>query len=85
MAKLKSVLLYHVVPGRITAADLARMIAAGGGQATLTTAEGEPLTARMMGDDIVLVDAHGGISHVTQADVMQSNGVIHVVDTVMMP
>ena len=85
MAKLKSVLLYHVVPGRITAADLARMIAADGGQATLTTAEGEPLTARMMGDDIVLADAHGGVSHVTQADVMQSNGVIHVVDTVMMP
>ncbi|MDQ3247206.1 MAG: fasciclin domain-containing protein [Pseudomonadota bacterium] len=82
---LRSVLTYHVVPGRMTAADLMRMIAAGGGQARLTTVQGGMLTARMMGNRIMLTDAKGGMSHVTQGDVMQSNGVIHVVDTVVMP
>jgi uncharacterized surface protein with fasciclin (FAS1) repeats len=61
------------------------MIADGGGQARLTTAQGEALTGRMNGGSVVLVDARGGMSTVTQADVMQSNGVIHVVDTVLMP
>ena len=82
---LQSVLTYHVVPGRLTAADLVGMIQAGGGQARLTTVQGGTLTASMMGDMVMLVDAKGGMSHVTQADVMQSNGVIHVVDTVLMP
>ena len=82
---LTSILTYHVVPGRIVAADLMKMIADGGGQARLTTAQGEALTARMNGGSVVLVDAKGGLSTVTQADVMQSNGVIHVVDTVLMP
>jgi uncharacterized surface protein with fasciclin (FAS1) repeats len=82
---LQSVLTYHVVPGRITAADLMRMIRAGSGQARLTTVQGGILTARMMGDRVMLVDAKGGMSHVTQANVMQSNGVIHVVDSVSMP
>ena len=82
---LQSVLTYHVVPGRISAADLMRMIAAGGGQAQLTTVQGGMLTARMMGDGVMLTDAKGGMSHVTQANVFQSNGVIHVVDTVLMP
>ena len=84
-AMLQSVLTYHVVPGRMTAADLMAAIRAGGGQARLTTAQGAALTARMMGGQIMLVDAKGGMSHVTQANVMQSNGVIHVVDTVVMP
>lgn len=82
---LQSVLTYHVVPGRITAAELMQMISAGGGQARLTTAQGGTLTARMMGDQVMLMDAKGGMSHVTQADVLQSNGVIHVIDTVAMP
>ena len=82
---LVKILTYHVVPGRITAADLMKMIRAGGGTATLTTVEGAPLTARMMDGGIVLVDAKGGIAHVTQADVMQSNGVIHVTDAVSLP
>jgi uncharacterized surface protein with fasciclin (FAS1) repeats len=82
---LQSVLTYHVVPGRLTAADLMSMIAQGGGQARLTTAQGGILTARMMGNRIMLVDSKGGMSHVTQGNVMQSNGVIHVVDTVVMP
>jgi uncharacterized surface protein with fasciclin (FAS1) repeats len=85
LATLQSVLTYHVVPGRITAADLMRMIAAGNGQARLTTVQGGTLTARMMGDRVMLVDSKGGMSHVTQANVMQSNGVIHVTDSVSMP
>jgi uncharacterized surface protein with fasciclin (FAS1) repeats len=84
-AQLQSVLTYHVVPGRITAAELMAMIEAGGGTATLTTVQGEPLTATMMGDMVMLTDAKGGMAHVTQANVMQSNGVIHVIDTVLMP
>ena len=84
-ATLTSVLTYHVVPGRLTAADLMRQIAAGNGEARLTTAQGGTLTARMMGDTVMIVDAKDGMSHVTQADVMQSNGVIHVVDAVAMP
>ncbi|MGI8705109.1 MAG: fasciclin domain-containing protein [Sphingomicrobium sp.] len=84
-AMLQSVLTYHVVPGRLTAADLMSMINAGGGQARLTTAEGGTLIARMMGNRIMIVDEKGGMSHVTQGDVIQSNGVIHVVDTVVMP
>ena len=84
-AMLQSVLTYHVVPGRMTAADLVAAINAGGGQASLTTVQGATLTARMMGDRVMLLDAKGGMSHVTQADVMQSNGVIHVVDSVVLP
>ncbi|WP_254447712.1 fasciclin domain-containing protein [Sphingomonas sp. ID1715] len=82
---LTTVLTYHVVPGRLTAKDIAAKIKAGGGKATLTTVQGEPLTAAMMGSTIMLTDAKGGMSHVTQGDVLQSNGVIHVVDTVLMP
>jgi uncharacterized surface protein with fasciclin (FAS1) repeats len=84
-AMLQSVLTYHVVPGRIAAADLMRMISQGGGQAQLTTVAGGTLTARMMGDRVMLTDAKGGTSYVTQANVMQSNGVIHVVDSVVLP
>jgi uncharacterized surface protein with fasciclin (FAS1) repeats len=82
---LQTVLTYHVVPGRITAADLMQRIRAGGGQARLTTVQGGTLTARMVGNRVMLVDAKGGMSHVTQADVMQSNGVIHVTDAVSLP
>ena len=82
---LTSVLTYHVVPGKMTAADLAKEIADGGGSAKLTTVEGGTLTATMSGNTITLTDEKGGKSTVTQGDVMQSNGVIHVVDTVLMP
>jgi uncharacterized surface protein with fasciclin (FAS1) repeats len=61
------------------------LISAGGGQARLTTVQGGMLTARMMGDRVMLTDAKGGTSYVTQANVMQSNGVIHVIDTVVLP
>jgi uncharacterized surface protein with fasciclin (FAS1) repeats len=82
---LQNVLTYHVVPGRLTAADLMQRIRAGGGMARLTTAAGGTLTARMSGNAIVLTDARGGMSTVTQADVMQSNGVIHVTNAVSLP
>jgi len=83
--KLTSILTYHVVPGRITAKKLSKEIEAGGGMAKLKTVNGETLTAKSSGDTIELVDAKGGTSKVTIADVIQSNGVIHVVDTVLMP
>ena len=82
---LQSVLTYHVVAGRVTAPQLMAMIRAGGGRATLTTVQGAPLYATMMGSTVMLTDAKGNSGHVTQANVMQSNGVIHVVDTVLMP
>ncbi len=84
-AALTKILTYHVVPGRLTAADLMTRIRAGGGRATLNTVQGGRLTASMMGNRIMLTDEMGGASHVTIGDVMQSNGVIHVVDTVVMP
>jgi uncharacterized surface protein with fasciclin (FAS1) repeats len=84
-AMLASVLTYHVVPGRMTAADLMAAIKAGGGSARLTTVQGGTLTASMMGGMIMLVDGKGGMAHVTQANVMQSNGVIHVTDSVSLP
>lgn len=84
-ATLTSILTYHVVPGRVTAADLVSQIQAGGGRATLTTAQGATLTATLSGSSVIITDAAGGASTVTIADVLQSNGVIHVVDTVLMP
>jgi uncharacterized surface protein with fasciclin (FAS1) repeats len=83
--KLTSILTYHVVAGKLTADKLAKEIVAGGGMAKLKTVNGEALTAKMDGDSIELVDSKGGVSKVTIANVMQSNGVIHVVDTVLMP
>ena len=83
--QLSGILTYHLVPGRVTAADLTRMITEGNGRATLTTVQGGTLTATMAGERVMLTDAAGGMSHVETADVMQSNGVIHVVDTVLMP
>ena len=82
---LTKVLTYHVVPGRMTSGAIAGKIKAGKGKATLTTVQGGKLTARMMGNKLVLTDAKGGQSRVTIGNVMQSNGVIHVVDTVLMP
>lgn len=84
-AALQSILTYHVVPGQVTAGELVGMIQAGGGSATVTTVQGQPLRASMMGNAVVLTDSKGNTARVTQADVMQSNGVIHVIDTVLMP
>jgi uncharacterized surface protein with fasciclin (FAS1) repeats len=82
---LTTVLTYHVLPGRMTSGAIAGKIKAGKGKATFKTVQGDSLTARMSGRTLVLTDAKGGTSRVTIADVMQSNGVIHVVDTVLMP
>jgi uncharacterized surface protein with fasciclin (FAS1) repeats len=82
---LTKILTYHVVSGKLSAADLIAMVKAGGGKATLTTVEGEPLTVMQSGKTLMLTDAKGGMSTITIADVNQSNGVIHVVDTVLMP
>ncbi len=82
---LTSILTYHVVAGRMTAMDLMKAIKAGGGTATLTTVNGGTLTAKMMGKTIMLTDAKGGMAHVTIGNVMQSNGVIHVIDSVLLP
>ncbi|MBB1088419.1 fasciclin domain-containing protein [Lysobacter sp. SG-8] len=84
-AKLGSVLTYHVVPGKVDATTLAGQIQAGNGSARLTTVEGEALVARLDGSTVTLTDAQGNTARVTAADVMQSNGVIHVIDTVLMP
>ena len=82
---LTGILTYHVVAGNMTAADLAKAIKDGGGSANLKTVAGGTLTATEAGGTITLTDEKGGKSTVTQADVIQSNGVIHVVDTVLMP
>ena len=82
---LTKVLTYHVVPGRVDAASLAQQIRAGGGRATLKTASGGTLVATMRGNSVVIEDAKGQGAVVTTADVYQSNGVIHVVDKVLLP
>lgn len=84
-AELTAVLTYHVVAGKVTAADLARQIAAGSGSATLTTVQGAQLKASMSGDNVILTDAAGGSATVTTADVPQSNGVVHVINKVLLP
>ncbi|HEY3800667.1 MAG TPA: fasciclin domain-containing protein [Caulobacteraceae bacterium] len=83
--QLTTVLTYHVVPGRLTAADLLQQVRDGGGKAMLKTVQGEDLTVTASGNMITLTDAKGREAHVTIGDVMQSNGVIHVVDTVLLP
>ena len=82
---LTKVLTYHVVPGRLDARALGRKIREGNGSAMLTTANGEALTATMEGEKIVVKDEKGDVAMITIADVYQSNGVIQVVDTVLLP
>ena len=84
-ATLTSILTYHVVAGKLSAKDVVKAIKAGRGTAVLTTVQGGKLTASMMGKTVMIKDAKGGMSHVTIADVKQSNGVIHVVDGVLLP
>lgn len=82
---LSKVLTYHVVAGKFDSKAIMKAIKKGKGKAMLTTVEGGMLTASMDGSTLVLTDEKGGMSRVTIADVRQSNGVIHVVDTVVMP
>jgi uncharacterized surface protein with fasciclin (FAS1) repeats len=84
-AALTKVLTYHVVAGRMDAATLMAAIKAGGGKAALKTVAGGSLWASMSGDHVLLTDEKGDTASVTIADVMQSNGVIHVIDKVMLP
>lgn len=84
-AALTKVLTYHVVAGKWDSKALAKLISKGKGKAWLKTVSGGKLTAWMDGDKIVLQDEKGGTSTVTTADVYQSNGVIHVVNAVLMP
>jgi uncharacterized surface protein with fasciclin (FAS1) repeats len=84
-ATLVKILTYHVVAGKVSAKELEKMIKKGGGKATLKTVQGEDLIATTSGGKIMLTDAKGGTATVTTADVFQSNGVIHVIDTVLMP
>src|SRR5262245_13348813 len=83
--QLTQVLTYHVVPGRITAKDLMAMIDKGNGKGSLKTVEGEELTFQMKDGAIWVWDAKGDAAKITIKNVMQSNGVIHVIDTVLLP
>ena len=83
--QLTKVLTYHVVPGDITASELMQLIEQGGGTATLPTVAGEKLTAKKAEGGIEIIDAKGDKAMVTIADVHQKNGVIHVIDTVLLP
>lgn len=82
---LTSILTYHVVAGKLSAADLKAKIKAGDGKATLKTVEGDQLTLSSAGRAIEITDTKGDKAIVTIADVNQSNGVIHVIDTVLLP
>jgi uncharacterized surface protein with fasciclin (FAS1) repeats len=84
-AKLAGILTYHVVSGKLDSAAIGKMIQDGDGKATLKTVAGGTLTATMDGESVILTDAIGGKSKVSQADVYQSNGVAHVIDTVLLP
>jgi uncharacterized surface protein with fasciclin (FAS1) repeats len=82
---LTNVLTYHVVPGRLSAKDLMEKIRTGNGKAMLKTVEGEDLTFAEKDGKLWIWDAKGGSAQVTIRNVMQSNGVIHVIDTVLLP
>jgi uncharacterized surface protein with fasciclin (FAS1) repeats len=84
-ATLTKILTYHVLAGKFNSKQIAAKIKAGGGKAEFKTVQGGTLTAAMDGDKLVLTDEKGGTSTVTIANVNQKNGVIHVVDTVLMP
>jgi uncharacterized surface protein with fasciclin (FAS1) repeats len=85
-ATLTKILTYHVVPGRLTAASLMKSVKEGGGMAHLKTVEGEDLMVKQASPGkLSVTDAKGDVSSITIADVLQSNGVIHVIDTVLLP
>ena len=83
--KLTTILTYHVVPGKWDAAAITKMISDGKGQATIKTVAGGSLKATAQGGKVMVTDEKGGVATVTIADVYQSNGVIHVVDKVLLP
>ena len=85
MAMLGNILTYHVVSGNLDAASVISAIKVGNGKASLPTVGGGTLTASIQGGNVVLMDAKGGKSTITATDLKASNGVIHVIDTVLMP
>ena len=84
-AKLTSILTYHVVPGKLSSMDLMKMIKEQNGKATLKTVEGESLYITVNGKKLMVTDENGNSARVTIADVNQSNGVIHVINKVLLP
>lgn len=84
-AKLASILTYHVVPASVLSGAVAKLVAEGGGEAAVTTVGGGKIIARVIGDTVTLTDQKGGVAAVTAADLRRSNGVIHVIDTVLLP
>ena len=82
---LQTILTYHVVAGKMNASDIAKAIKMGNGKAAMKTVSGGMLTAWMKGNDLYITDENGKNAKVTIADVNQSNGVIHVIDTVVLP
>lgn len=83
--KLRSLLTYHIVAGNFTASKLLKAMSRGKGSTTLTTVQGNKITATMSGIDIVLTDSFGNSARITTADANQCNGVIHVIDSVILP
>jgi uncharacterized surface protein with fasciclin (FAS1) repeats len=84
-AKLAGVLTYHVIAGNLMAADVVAAIKKGNGKAEVTTVNGGKLTITMMGDKVMITDANGNSAHVVAADLKGSNGVVHVIDSVLLP
>lgn len=84
-AALTKILTYHVISGQYSAADIIKAVKSGNGKAAFTTVSGGKLSAAMDGKNLILTDEKGGKSMVTIADVFQKNGVIHVVDSLVMP
>ena len=82
---LTGILTYHVVPGKVDSAALTKMIMDGNGSTSFKTVAGGTLTAKSAGGKVMITDEKGGSATVTIADVYQSNGVIHVVDKVLLP
>jgi len=84
-AKLTSILTYHVVPGKLSSADLMKMVKMNNGKANLKTVDGENLYVTLKGKNVMITDESGNTAEVTIADVNQSNGVIHVINKVLLP
>jgi len=84
-AKLAGVLTYHVIAGNLMAADVVAAIKKGNGKAEVVTVNGGKLTITLMGDKVMITDANGNSAHVVAADLKGSNGVVHVIDSVLLP
>jgi uncharacterized surface protein with fasciclin (FAS1) repeats len=83
--QLKSVLKYHIVPGKLTASKILKALCRGKGKTTFTTIQGDKITATMRGLDIILTDSMGNSAKITVADSTQGNGVMHEIDSVILP